>query len=514
MSLHSLKALSPLDGRYASQTEALQNIFSEYGLIKYRYIFETEYLKYILKKLFLTTIPPLEFEPLTVTKAISIKAIEAETNHDVKAVEIYIRNQLESSEHKDFANYVHFGLTSQDVNTTAYTLQLKEFTTTLYIPLLTETIAAITNVTTSTQHIPMLSYTHGQVATPSSLNIQLNVYTTRLTTQLSQLKQYQYRTKLGGATGSLNAHKITFPNVKWEREMDKFLKTTFDLTRLTSTTQISHYDDYSELFSIYQRINTILIDFTRDIWQYISMNYLKQIPNPSETGSSTMPHKVNPIDFENAEGNLQISNALLQFLQLKLPVSRLQRDLTDSTTLRNLGTTFGHAYISLIAIKKGLTKIQPHIPTIHKDLISHPEILAEAYQTVLRAVEPPLPQDPYQLFKEFTRGKTDITLPILHEFIDTLSPYVQQNVINYLKSLTPEKYASIAYKLPFHSPLTTSSSPTFPTLSTPPTSATTPLLLTSPLSSSSTLLSTLPSSGASYSTPTSTSTSSSEPEEE
>lgn len=434
--LTPLTAISPLDGRYSEKLGRL-DVFSETGLIIYRYKFEYEYLNFILKLLSLKEIP----YSIPAPDPKKIKHIEQTTNHDVKAVELYIKEQISDPLHK---NYVHFGLTSQDVNTTAYSLQLQFYTNTIFIPELKSLITKITSLIPTSPPIPMLCLTHGQPATPSTLQLQLKVFTTRLTNQLQQLTDYKYRTKLGGATGGLNAHKTAHPTVDWEIELTDFLKTKFELYRLTSTTQISHYDDYSELFAIYQRINTVLLDFTRDIWQYISMNYFIQIPIPTETGSSTMPHKVNPIDFENAEGNLQISNTLLQFFQTKLPVSRLQRDLTDSTTLRNLGTAFGHSYLSLLSIHKGITKLTPNPTKIQADLDAHPEILAEAYQTVLRTVSPPLPEDPYKLFKDFTRGTKDITLPLLHDFLKTLEPHIHSRIYTKLLELTPTSYALLS----------------------------------------------------------------------
>lgn len=436
----SLSAISPLDGRYSHHLTPLNSIFSEAGLITYRYVFEYTYLNFLITLLDLKPNTPLSIPSPDVS---AIKTLEKTTNHDVKAVELYIKSQLNlSPTTRHLKNYVHFGLTSQDVNTTAYTLQLKDYTQKHHITLLTKVINSISNLVPSTESpIPMLCLTHGQPATPSTLQLQLKVFTTRLNNQLHQLTTYEYRTKLGGATGSLNAHKLAHPTVDWPLSLSNFLSSKFNITRLEDTTQISHYDDYSELFAIYQRINTILIDFTRDIWQYISMNYLTQIPNPSETGSSTMPHKVNPIDFENAEGNLQLSNVLLQHFQSKLPISRLQRDLTDSTTLRNLGTAFSHSYLSLISINKGLAKLTPNITHIVADLNSHPEILAEAYQTVLRTITPPLEQDPYDLFKNFTRGKPNLTLEDLHAFLETLKSKIPETTLRTLFSLTPTKYA-------------------------------------------------------------------------
>ena len=434
----SLLAISPLDGRYSHYLTPLNTIFSEAGLITYRYEFEYTYLNFLIT---LLDLKPTTLSPIPPPDTSAIKILEKITNHDVKAVELYIKSQLDkNSETKHLKNYVHFGLTSQDVNTTAYTLQLKDYTQKYHIPLLKKTFTVIHDLAPK-EPIPMLCLTHGQPATPSTLQLQLKVFTSRLIKQLTQLETYKFRTKLGGATGSLNAHKLAFPTIDWERSLSNFLSSEFNITRLQDTTQISHYDDYSELFAIYHRINTILIDFTRDIWQYISMNYLTQILNPLETGSSTMPHKVNPIDFENAEGNLQMSNVLLQHFQTKLPISRLQRDLTDSTTLRNLGTAFSHSYLALISINRGLTKITPNTTHIVADLNSHPEILAEAYQTVLRTVTPPLTQDPYELFKNFTRGKPTLTLDDLHTFLETLKSQIPSATYRSLISLTPTGYA-------------------------------------------------------------------------
>ena len=312
---------------------------------------------------------------------------------------------------------------------------MKEYTNNNSIPLLEDLIKK----TDIFKDIPMLSFTHGQPATPTTLKRQFNVFITRLKNQLIMLKNYKWRTKLGGATGDLNAHKISFPDIDWYQSMEIFLKEEFDLIRLNDTTQISHYDDYSELFSIYIRINTILLDMVKDIWTYISMEYIIQIPNGKEVGSSAMPHKINPIDFENAEGNLQISNALLQFFITKLPVSRLQRDLTDSTVLRNLGAAFGHSYISILSIIKGFGKIKANEEKITVDLMSHPEILTEAYQTILKTIIPPLDEDPYITFKNFSRGKK-ITINILHHFLDFYRGKISDEMMKKLKEITPKNY--------------------------------------------------------------------------
>lgn len=444
-----MQCISPLDGRYAPKTEPLTEIFSEFGLISYRYEFEVKYFKFILKllnpKLPNSTQNFPAFPPtLTLEEAKKIKILEKTTNHDVKSVELYIKSLLRNTPLEPYTNLVHFGLTSQDVNTTAYTMQLRKFTNDLYIPqiyFLLQTLDLI-----CPPNIPMLSRTHGQPATPTTFKQQFKVYHTRLNNQFTQLTNYKYRTKLGGATGYLNAHKVAFPNLllSWKPLLTTFLKEEFDITRLEDTTQISHYDDYSELFSIYIRINTILLDLCKDIWHYISINYFTQKPILTETGSSTMPHKINPIDFENAEGNLELSNTLLQHLQTKLPISRMQRDLTDSTTLRNLGTALGHSYISLQSLHRGFAKLEPNITYIIKDLNNHPEILAEAYQTVLRTLVPPLKTDPYELFKEFTRKEsTLLSIESLHNFLHTI-PDIPEKTLSYLLSLTPESYALLS----------------------------------------------------------------------
>ena len=439
--MSELYAISPLDGRYISKLRDLSPIFSEAGLISYRYIFEIKYLNFLLKILKMSVSHISLPTELSGSEILKIKSIEKETNHDVKAVEIYIKNILkEKEETKHLQNYVHFGLTSQDVNTTAYTLQLKIFTQNLFVPKINTIIEKLQNLISTKTPLPMLCFTHGQPATPSTFQKQIQVYITRLYNQIEQINRYKYRTKLGGATGGLNAHKISFPSYKWEYLLTEFLKTEFNIERLKDTTQISHYDDYSELFAIYQRINTILIDLTQDFWKYISLNYLIQTTKTTEIGSSTMPHKVNPIDFENAEGNLQLSNNLLQHLQAKLPVSRLQRDLTDSTTLRNIGTACGHLFLALQSLQHGLQKVYPNEQKMLKDLNDHPEILAEAYQTILRTLQPPLKQDPYDLLKHYTRGKT-ITLELLREFLLSLESDVPKRMLEYLLILTPVQYA-------------------------------------------------------------------------
>ncbi|NND05343.1 MAG: adenylosuccinate lyase [Saprospiraceae bacterium] len=441
-----LEAISPIDGRYNSRTKVLSKYFSEYGLIKYRVIVEVKYFLALL---------PLELKPLvgfpdnkhqevaniiedfTVDDALEIKRIESTTNHDVKAVEYFLRSKFKTLGLEQYGEMIHFGLTSQDVNNTAIPLSLMEASEEVLFPSLSDLLEKLTLRSRSWSDIPLLAHTHGQPASPTTLGKEFFVFADRLQAQIEKIKSIVFYAKFGGAVGNLNAHVVTFPAHDWINFSNNFME-SLKLKRLPYTTQIDHYDHMSEYFQNLIRINTILIDLCRDIWTYISMNYFTQKVKSGEVGSSTMPHKVNPIDFENAEGNLGISNALLSHLSLKLPVSRLQRDLTDSTVLRNIGVPLAHTMIALKSLDKGLGKLEVNQPKIAQDLEANWAVVAEAYQSILRreGVEAP-----YELLKSFTRGKHTLDKLHMQNFIDTLS--VDDEIKDELRRITPENYTGI-----------------------------------------------------------------------
>ncbi|MBK8700211.1 MAG: adenylosuccinate lyase [Saprospiraceae bacterium] len=437
-----LKAISPVDGRYAEKTIDLQQYFSEYALIRYRVFIEIEYLKALAA----TGIPQLENLRLITVEldniisqfgdkdALAIKEIEKTTNHDVKAVEYFIRESLTEKGLSSSLEFIHFGLTSQDINNTAFPLMMKEAMQHVMEPAMAKTIVAISELADKYPNIPMLAHTHGQPASPTSFKKEMYVFLERLEVQISQLKSIEYKAKFGGATGNFNAHKLTFPGTDWKKFSDNFVA-GLGLERQQYTTQISHYDGEAALFHNLMRINTILVDFCRDIWTYISMDYLSQKAIANEVGSSAMPHKVNPIDFENAEGNLLFANAVLGFLADKLPVSRLQRDLTDSTVMRNVGVPMAHILISLKSIVKGLSKLSLNQVKIQKDLDANFAVIAEGIQSILRREGV---DHPYELLKKFTRGNAHITQNSFISFIDSLP--VSEEVKNELKVLTPSTY--------------------------------------------------------------------------
>ena len=440
-------AISPLDGRYSVQLNPLRKYFSEEALFEYRVKVEILYFQELCEKhvgglrltrktnsLVSNIIPNFSAEDYT-----RIKAIEKITNHDVKAVEYFIREKLESFGLRKFTEYVHFGLTSQDINNTAIPMLIRDATNEELIPLLTRLGRHIRNLAAANRSVTMLARTHGQPASPTTLGKELAVFAERLEIQLKQLKAIEYSGKFGGATGNFNAHCIAFPKIKWNRWADLFLKKRLGLKRQQTTTQIAHYDELANWCHNMIRINTILIDLSRDIWSYISMEYLTQAVKPGEVGSSAMPHKVNPIDFENAEGNLGISSALAQFFAEKLPVSRLQRDLTDSTVLRNIGVPFSHTFLACLSIIKGLSKISVNKAKIKSDLNDHWIILAEGIQTILRreGVE-----GSYEILKALTRGKASVSRSELHEFIHSLK--VKESVKKELLHLTPFSYIGLA----------------------------------------------------------------------
>jgi adenylosuccinate lyase len=439
----SLHAISPIDGRYYSKTESLSPYFSEYALIKERCRVEIEYL-IALHDLALPHMPRLTKDQIVGLReiipafkesdAVQIKEIEKKTNHDVKAVEYFLKEKLVASGMTDLKEWIHFGLTSQDINNTAVPILTYRAVKEVMLIELNNVIRQLTEFASSWRNDAMLAHTHGQPATPTTMGKELAVFAERLLLQREGIAEHKYYGKFGGATGNLNAHKVAYPDIDWPQFADKFV-VSLGLIREKTTTQIDHYDHLASLFHGWMRINTILMDLCRDIWQYISMEYLAQHSVPGEVGSSTMPHKVNPIDFENAEGNLGIANALFSHLADKLPISRLQRDLTDSTALRNIGVPFAHTLIALTSLLKGFNKITLNKTKLSQDLDDQWIVLAEAIQTVLRREGIP---EPYELLKGLTRGTGKITREDLWLFVDSLG--VSENVKNELKSLTPHNY--------------------------------------------------------------------------
>lgn len=441
-----LNAISPIDGRYAEYTKKLTRYFSESSLISYRLKIECEYF------ISLSTAGFFELNNEQVEKirdlyrqfdeeaAVMVKEIEKTTNHDVKAVEYYIKNRLKTILHKDVLEFVHFGLTSQDINNTAFPLMIKDAVEEVFIGSLEEVLGTLDKFALENRKVPMLCRTHGQAASPSSLGKEIMVFAERLKKQLVKLKQHRYEAKFGGATGNFNAHLVAYPQTNWKSFADNFIA-SFGLQRQQTTTQIDHYDHIAELCQLCFRINTILIDFSRDVWTYISMDYFGQKTIAAEVGSSAMPHKVNPIDFENAEGNLGISNALFQFLAEKLPISRLQRDLTDSTVLRNIGVPFAHLLVALRSLNKGISKLKVNHTVIEADLTRNWSVVAEAIQTVLRREAYP---DAYEKLKEFSRGKGTLSREDYMQFIETLE--LSESLKAELRSITPFNYTGDATK--------------------------------------------------------------------
>ena len=413
MELNSLSAISPIDGRYRNQTQSLAPYFSEFGLIKYRVQVEIEYLLFLAEKKVYQLPKHIKAAKLRAiylqfdeAAAQQIKAIERVTNHDVKAVEYYIKEQLDALGAEACKEWVHFGLTSQDINNTAIPLLWKEALEFVFLPSLENVALLLKQQAQSWNTIPMLARTHGQSASPTNLGKEWYVFVERLRGQITLLSQVPYAAKFGGATGNFNAHHVAFPHIDWIKFGNEFVTKKLGLERMQFTTQIEHYDHVSVQFDALKRINTILIDFCRDVWTYISMDYFKQKVKAGEVGSSAMPHKVNPIDFENAEGNFGIANALYEHFSAKLPISRLQRDLTDSTVLRNIGVPLAHAFIGLNSLTKGLNKLVLNDIKIKNDLEANWAVVAEAIQTVLRREQYP---QPYEALKALTRGKNGIT---------------------------------------------------------------------------------------------------------
>jgi adenylosuccinate lyase len=443
--LNTLTAISPVDGRYFETVKNLSAYFSEYGLIHYRVRVEVEYLLALgevlpeLKDLTASQAKAIReiYQHFSPEDAQAIKEIEKTTNHDVKAVEYFVKNKLESLKLSAIKEFIHFGLTSQDINNTAIPLSIKDFLQKEYHPVLQELISLLKKYASEWRDVPMLARTHGQPATPTRLGKEIAVFYTRIEKQLMLLHHIPFSAKFGGASGNLNAHKVAYPDVAWNKFADSFCD-QLGLSRSFPTTQIEHYDNLAAMFDNFKRINTILIDLTRDLWQYISMEYFKQKIKEGEIGSSAMPHKVNPIDFENAEGNLGFANAIFEHLSAKLPVSRLQRDLTDSTVLRNVGVPLAHTYVAFKSILKGLTKLELNKTAIDQDLENNWAVVAEAIQTILRKEGYP---NPYEALKNLTRKNEKITRKSISDFIDSLS--VKDEVKKKLKEITPFNYTGI-----------------------------------------------------------------------
>jgi adenylosuccinate lyase len=447
VSQSSLFSVSPIDGRYAQATESLRPYFSEFGLIRYRVLVEVEYF------IALSEIPLPQLASFPSDKAIAlrsiylnfseaqakqIKDIEKTTNHDVKAVEYFLKNEFDQMGLSAFKEFIHFGLTSQDINNTATPLLLKEFLEREFLPLLNKIVSLLEQQATQWKDIAMLARTHGQPASPTRLGKEIHVFIERIRKQQMLLHTIPHSAKLGGATGNFNAHHITFPKVDWNGFANNFTHQKLGLQRSNPTTQIEHYDNMAALFDNLKRINTILIDYSRDIWQYVAMNYFKQKIKEGEVGSSAMPHKVNPIDFENAEGNLGIANALFEHLSAKLPISRLQRDLTDSTVLRNIGVPLAHTFIALKSLEKGINKLELNQSAIDKDLDDNWAVVAEAIQTILRREGYP---NPYEALKALTRKNEKITQEKLVDFINSLA--VNELLKSELKKITPFNYTGL-----------------------------------------------------------------------
>ena len=447
MSIHSLKAITPIDGRYASKTSSLISYFSEEALIKYRVQVEIEYFIALveLKLPQLSSCDTTLFSELrtiyihfSTDDAQKIKDIEKVTNHDVKAVEYFIKEKFDTLNLKEYKEFIHFGLTSQDINNTAVPLSIKDAMNDVYIPYLLELKNKLTSLATDWADIPMLARTHGQPASPTRLGKEIDVFVVRIEEQFDLLNDIKSAAKFGGATGNFNAHKIAYPSVDWKDFAQKFVHDKLGLHHSFPTTQIEHYDHMAALFDCLKRINTIIIDLDRDLWTYVSMDYFKQKIKKGEVGSSAMPHKVNPIDFENSEGNLGIANALFEHLSAKLPVSRLQRDLTDSTVLRNVGVPFGHTLIAFQSTLKGLNKLLLNEPKFAEDLENNWAVVAEAIQTILRREAYP---NAYEALKGLTRTNSVINAESIAAFIETLE--VSESIKQEMRVITPSNYTGI-----------------------------------------------------------------------
>lgn len=447
MELTSLTAISPIDGRYRSQSESLTGYFSELALIQYRVWVEIEYFISLCE----LPLPQLAAFPhnrfgdlrriyweLNETEAARIKELERTTNHDVKAVEYYLKEKWEGLGFGEFKEFIHFGLTSQDINNTAIPAAFRDAVEKVYIPAVDRIVEILVKLSSEWKDIPMLARTHGQAASPTRLGKEIYVFVERLDEQLNRLEEIPYSAKFGGATGNFNAHHVAYPDIDWVDFANKFLSEKLELKRTRFTTQIEHYDNLAAAFDTLKRTNTILIDLCRDLWTYISMDYFKQKVKEGEVGSSAMPHKVNPIDFENAEGNLGIANALFEHLSAKLPISRLQRDLTDSTVLRNIGVPFAHTVIAFRSIEKGMEKLVLNEAALKGDLEENWAVVAEAIQTILRRERYP---EPYEALKALTRGKTHIGQEDIASFVAALN--VNDAIKKELLRITPSNYTGM-----------------------------------------------------------------------
>lgn len=451
MNLNQLTAISPIDGRYFKQVESLTQFFSEFALIRARVMVEIEYFKALceiplpqLESVDKQLFPKLDEIYLNFSEedALRVKEIEKTTNHDVKAVEYFIKEVFDRLGLAQYKEMIHFGLTSQDINNTATPYLLKQFHDQIYTPFFADLTRLIYEKSKEWIDVPLLAHTHGQPASPSSMGKEWYVFYERLITQWNLLEEIPFCGKFGGATGNFNAHHIAYPEVDWVLFGNRFLSERLGLYRLQTTTQIEHYDNMAAYFDGIKRINNILLDLDRDVWTYISMEYFKQQVKAGEVGSSAMPHKVNPIDFENSEGNIAIANALLEGLSAKLPISRLQRDLTDSTVTRNLGVPMGHTLIAIKSLIRGINKLLLNEEAISRDLDNNWAVLAEAIQTILRREGYP---EPYEALKALTRGKGNINKEILHQFIDSLN--IGDAVKEEMYKLTPHNYLGIMPKL-------------------------------------------------------------------
>ncbi|MCK0124260.1 adenylosuccinate lyase [Gelidibacter sp. F2691] len=447
MSLTSLNAISPIDGRYRSKVNSLADYFSEEALIKYRVQVEIDYFIALcelplpqLKDFDATKFDALRaiYTNFSTEDALAIKEIENVTNHDVKAVEYFIKEKFDGLNLNPFKEFIHFGLTSQDINNTAIPLSIKEAMNAVYVPEYRNVVKKLKALSEEWADIPMLARTHGQPASPTRLGKEISVFAVRLEEQFNLLNDIPSAAKFGGATGNFNAHKVAYPSIDWKAFGKEFVQGKLGLQHSFPTTQIEHYDHMAALFDTLKRINTILIDLDRDFWTYVSMDYFKQKIKAGEVGSSAMPHKVNPIDFENSEGNLGIANAIFEHLSAKLPISRLQRDLTDSTVLRNVGVPFGHTLIGFKSTLKGLDKLVLNEPKFKEDLENNWAVVAEAIQTILRREAYP---NPYEALKGLTRTNTKIDQKSISDFINTLE--VSEDIKTELKQITPSNYTGI-----------------------------------------------------------------------
>jgi adenylosuccinate lyase len=448
MELNALTAISPIDGRYRRQLQQLADYFSEYALMKYRVLVEIEYYIFLSDKKFFSISAKARkglqqtAANFSIENATEIKEIEKITNHDVKAVEYFLKKRLDDLGLDQEKEWVHFGLTSQDINNTAIPLSWKHAVECEYLPAILNLNREFSLLAETWMHIPMLARTHGQPASPTRLGKEIMVFVERLQNQIEQFINIPFSAKFGGATGNFNAHHIAFPKRDWLDLGNQFTEKVLGLQRQQFTTQIEHYDNLAAHFDAMKRINTILIDFCRDIWTYVSMDYFKQKTKKGEVGSSAMPHKVNPIDFENAEGNLGIANALLEHLSAKLPISRLQRDLTDSTVLRNIGVPFAHIVLAIKSIEKGIGKLVLNEKKLNEDLENNWAVVAEAIQTILRRENYP---NPYEALKDLTRGNNTINKESIHQFVDGLK--IATSVKKELKRITPQNYIGVTNSL-------------------------------------------------------------------